>query len=86
MLVDYHQRSLVNAFNVLLAGQQKKIAAVAASLDALSPLKVLGRGYSIAKSEDGSVISSVNHTRPDMRFKLRVSDGEISCRVDRKDD
>ena len=85
MLVDYHQRSIVNAMNILLARHQKGIAAIAASLDALSPLKVLSRGYSIAKSADGTVISSVKHTQPDMQFCLRVTDGEIPCRVDRKD-
>lgn len=85
MLLDYHQRSLVNAMNILLARQQKGIAAVAASLDALSPLKVLSRGYSIAKDQDGVVISSVKQTCPDMQFCLRVTDGEIPCRVDRKD-
>ena len=85
MLVDYHQRRIVNAMNILLAKHQKGIAAVAASLDALSPLKVLSRGYSIAKSSDGTVISSVKHAQQDMQFSLRVTDGEIPCRVDRKD-
>ena len=42
-----------------LAGQRERLARLAAALDAMSPLKVLGRGYAIARHEDGRVISSV---------------------------
>ena len=55
-------------------------------MDALSPLKVLGRGYAIAKTEDGSVIASVRQAAPDTRFCLRLADGEVPCRVERKDE
>ena len=85
VLVDYHQRALTSATNLVLANYQKKIAAIAASMDALSPLKVLGRGYSIARKKDGTVISSIKQTEPDMQFSLRVADGEVPCRIIRKE-
>ena len=54
---------------------------LAASLDALSPLKVLGRGYAIPKREDGTVLRSARAARPGDRLALRLCDGEISCEV-----
>lgn len=86
MLLDFQQRRLVAGLNASVGRQQKRLAALAASLDALSPLKVLGRGYSIARKEDGSVMSSVKQAAPDTRFHLRLADGEVSCRAERKDD
>lgn len=86
MLLDYQQRRLVTGLNTSVERQQRRLAALAASLDALSPLKVLGRGYSIARKKDGSVLTSVKQAAPDTRFCLRLADGEVPCRVERKDD
>lgn len=86
MLLDYQQKRLVAGMNQTMGKYQKQISTIAASLDALSPLKVLGRGYSIARLDDGSVIGSVKHVTPGVQFTLRVSDGDISCRVNGKDD
>ena len=35
-----------------------------AALDALSPLKVLGRGYALAQTPEGAVVSSVDQAEP----------------------
>lgn len=86
MLLDYQQQRLVNGLNGSLSRSQQRIAALAASLDALSPLKVLGRGYSIARTEDGTVLTSVMQAVPDTRFRLRLADGEVPCRVERKEE
>ena len=48
----------------------------------MSPLKVLGRGYSIAQKEDGGVISSVRSVQSGERFSLRLSDGSLKCIVE----
>lgn len=85
MLLDYQQRRLVAGLNASVGQQQRRLASLAAALDALSPLKVLGRGYSIARLEDGSVLATVGRAAPDTRFNLRLADGEVPCRVERKD-
>lgn len=85
MLLEYQQHRLVNGLNSAVAGQQRRVAAVAAALDALSPLKVLGRGYSIARKEDGTLLTSIKQAQPDTQFNLRMADGEVPCRVERKD-
>ena len=61
--------------------ERERFARLSASLDALSPLKVLGRGYSIARRADGGIVRSVQDTKPGDELSLRVTDGEISCRV-----
>ena len=48
----------------------------------MSPLKVLGRGYAIARKEDGGVVRFRNDAAPGDRLELRVSDGSIRCRVE----
>ena len=85
MLLDYQQRRLAAGLAGAVAQQQRRLAGLAASLDALSPLKVLGRGYSIARREDGEVIASVRQAEPGTRFRLRLTDGEVPCSVERKD-
>ena len=52
-----------------------------AKLDAMSPLKVLTRGYSVTRTPEGKVITSVNHVRSGDQIAVTVSDGEISAVV-----
>lgn len=51
-----------------------------AKLDALSPLKVLLRGYSVALDKNGNVITSVNDALKDKEFSLKLSDGDAKCK------
>jgi exodeoxyribonuclease VII large subunit len=51
-------------------------------LDALSPLKVLGRGYAVPVTPDGRVLRGRADFVPGSPFHLRVSDGEVKARVE----
>jgi exodeoxyribonuclease VII large subunit len=51
-----------------------------AQLEALSPLKVLARGYSVARLANGMVARRMAQLPPGTRFSLRVSDGDVSAR------
>jgi exodeoxyribonuclease VII large subunit len=53
---------------------------LAAQLDALSPLKVLGRGYAVPLSPDGRVLKHKADFTPEQPFDLRVVDGVIRAR------
>ena len=81
LLLDYQSGRLVRAMERLTGGRRERLSSLAAALDAMSPLKVLGRGYAIARRADGKVISSVQDTAPGEEFRLRVSDGELDCLV-----
>lgn len=81
MLLDYQRERLAHGLTGALGREKEHFARLAASLDALSPLKVLGRGYAIPKWEDGTVLRSARAARPGDRLALRLCDGEISCEV-----
>lgn len=86
ILLDYLSRRLSQGLAASVAGERQRFTRLAASLDALSPLKVLGRGYAIARKEDGQVISQVAQAVPGEHFTLRLSDGSVPCRVEQFDD
>lgn len=85
VLLDYQSRRMDQAMTNLLAVKRARTGQLAAALDAMSPLKVLGRGYAIAQKQDGSIISHTGDASPGERFRLRVFDGELSCRVEETD-
>ncbi len=58
-----------------------QLTATGARLDALSPLKVLARGYALARGPRGSVLKRVAQLPAGLAFRLRVSDGEVPARV-----
>ena len=73
------------AMRARLAKQRGKLGRLSAGLDALSPLKVLGRGYAIARiGED--VVSSVIQAQPEDRLDVLVSDGVFRCEVKTKEE
>ena len=82
LLLDYQSRRLSHGASACLSGQRERLSALAAALDAMSPLKVLGRGYAIARDKDGAVMTSVAQTAPGEKFTLRLTDGSLRCRVE----
>jgi exodeoxyribonuclease VII large subunit len=60
-------------------------ARLAASLEALSPLRVLERGYAIPRGSDGRVLRSTGQFIPGAPFRLRVADGEVAARTEATD-
>ena len=73
--------ALPNEAERLLNRRRERLKSLAASLDALSPLKVLGRGYSIAHREDGKAVVSISDVESGDRLKLTLSDGSVDCQV-----
>ncbi len=57
------------------------LTAHSARLDALSPLRVLARGYAVARDTDGQVVKRVAQLPSGKEFRLRVTDGEVDARV-----
>jgi len=66
----------------LLEARRNRVERFAAQLDALSPLRVLARGYSVARDEDGHVLSRLADFPSRRAFQLRVSDGTVPARVE----
>ena len=67
--------ALVSISNTIKENKNS-LSKAAAKLDALSPLKVLSRGYSLATDSKGNLISTVKNATPDDEFLLKFFDGE----------
>ena len=65
-----------------LGRERQEFSRLAAKLDALSPLKVLGRGYSIALDAGGRAVKDAGRLSPGERLELRFSKGSASCLVE----
>ena len=59
-----------------------RLTAHSAQLEALSPLRVLARGYAVARDADGHVLKRVAQLPAGKEFRLRVTDGEVHARVE----
>lgn len=79
--LDAVRLRLDSAVSARLSREREGFAALAAKLDALSPLKVLSRGYAIAIGADGSAIRSAADAEPGDAIKLRLRRGTLDCLV-----
>jgi exodeoxyribonuclease VII large subunit len=73
---------LESGMEALLRARRHLTDRLAAQLDALSPLRVLGRGYAVALSLEGRVLKRTAEFVRDETFRLRVSDGDVRARVE----
>ena len=75
----------------LLAAQERRVADVkhtlvrlTASMDALSPLKVLSRGYAIASGSGGTVLRRAADAEIGEKINVRLGEGSLGCRVEER--
>ena len=80
--LDHVQDRLVAAAEKLCSANRHKFVALASALDAMSPLKVLSRGYAIASDAEGKLVKSVGDVAGGDVLSLSVSDGTIKCTVE----
>ena len=83
MRLDRLRDELTAAQTDNLSHHHRRYIALASSLDAMSPLRVLSRGYSIASGADGTVVKSVTELSEGEKIRLRLSDGSADCVVDK---
>lgn len=74
---DFAAAKLKQNFNAALTDRQHKCGVLAAKLDALSPLTVLARGYSVTENSDGKIIRSIEEVRWGDEITTQVGDGNI---------
>jgi len=63
-----------------------RLRGLARSLEAVSPLATIARGYSILRREDGSVVRSVLDAAPGEPLAARLADGSLRVRVESASD
>lgn len=84
MRMDQLSRYLQKAVRGNLENTQSRFACCAGKLDALSPLTVLSRGYSVVRNvENGEIIRSTTQVTAGEPLEITVSDGKLYCRVNK---
>lgn len=87
--LDERRRRLIRSLDTLAAcmedgieRRRNRLGRASDKLGALSPLAALRRGYAVAQDPSGRVLRRVEDFRADQRFRLRVADGRVDCRVE----
>ena len=82
--VNNIRQSIDIKMNHILTQRQQKLRDLARTLNAVSPLKTIGRGYAVVTSpQTGEVISSVSQTQPGDPLTTQLSDGRLLSTVNK---
>ena len=79
--LELMEKRLISAQSGNVARTRQRFVAQVSKLDAMSPLKVLTRGYAMVAKEDGTIVRSVRDVKPKEPIAVRVSDGTIVATV-----
>ena len=77
---------MIAAQNQNITRKNQQFIAAVSKLDAMSPLKVLSRGYAMAQNQDGEVVRSVRQVQSGDKISIIVSDGRIDATVISKEE
>ena len=80
------QGRLVAAQNAHIHRGRNRFVSCAAKLDAMSPLKVLTRGYSITTDQSGAMLRSVSQVDPGDPIQVRLADGTVHATVSHREE
>lgn len=70
------------AMDARIAAKKNEYARLGAKLDALSPLKVLSRGYAIALDESGAALKDSQQVKIGDKLTVRLESGALGCKVE----
>ena len=79
--LEHLKTRLIAAQSQQLQRRRQRFVGCTAKLDAMSPLKVLTRGYSIVQQQDGSILRSVSQTEPGREIQVKLTDGSLNAVV-----
>ena len=79
--LEHLKTRLIAAQTQQLQRKRQRFIAATSKLDAMSPLKVLSRGYSIVNADNGNILRSVYQTAPGGKIRVTLSDGSLSAVV-----
>ena len=81
MQLDLTQERLVSAMERVIDRNTRRFTHAAASLDAMSPLRVLRRGYCVAQKADKTLLRSSTQAERGENIFLRLAEGSLQCQV-----
>ncbi len=81
LLVDYQTKHLAALMQQRLAKSRQQLVQYAAGLDAMSPLKVLARGYSMTQDRQGHVVTDSRDLKPGDWITVTLCKGQVEAAV-----
>lgn len=75
------KKDLQRAMGQIFLKKQTEFDRILATLQALSPLKIMERGYSLVYSEDNVLIKSVKQVKENETLQIQLTDGSLFCNV-----
>jgi exodeoxyribonuclease VII large subunit len=75
------EKALNRAINAILTKTKADFSNKLARLEALSPLKIMERGYSLVYTKDEQLIKTITQVRQNEEITVKVSDGRLECKV-----
>ncbi len=83
--LEYHRRILYSAMQFYLESRKGMLRTTLARLNALSPLAILERGYSVTRAlPDYGLVRNVQQVRVGQHVEVAVHRGAMLCRIERK--
>lgn len=80
--LEHLSARMPRAMQERLTSRRQQLQGLAQTLNAISPLATLSRGYSILIDEHGQAIRAASQTQPGQRLKARLGEGELQVRVE----
>ncbi|MFZ7945186.1 MULTISPECIES: exodeoxyribonuclease VII large subunit [Bacillaceae] len=77
------QKEMNRSMMQILSIKQTEFDRILATLGALSPLKIMERGYSLAYSESNRLVKSVNQVNVNDQIQIQLTDGSLFCSVEK---
>lgn len=78
--LDHLNEKMITAFSLAVNNEKTRLLKNVAKLDALSPLKVLSRGYAITE-KNGKTLKTVDEAVIGDEINVKLSDGKLKCTV-----
>ena len=81
MTLEYSRERLSSASQRLMQAKREQFVRLTAKLDALSPLKVLARGYSVVLTSDGRVVQRAGQVQIGDQVDIKLHQGSFTASV-----
>ncbi|MFE8702530.1 exodeoxyribonuclease VII large subunit [Cytobacillus sp. FJAT-54145] len=75
------EKNLNRAMTAIVSSKQKDFHSMLSTLEALSPLKIMDRGYSLVYSDAGNLVKSIEQVTKDDTVEVKMADGSMKCTV-----
>ena len=82
MELVHRQQRLGDLGQGQLIRKRQRVAAISAALDAMSPLKVLGRGYAVARDAEGRILKTYRDVSVGDTVTVTLGEGGFTSRVE----